>query len=315
MTGNVAALDCGTNSTRLLVADPSGRPLERLATITRLGEGVDRTKRLAPQALDRVEAALVQYRARLDHHGVHSPDDVRVIATSAARDAANRDELFARVTAATGAAPELLTGDEEARLGFAGATADLDPALGPYLVVDIGGGSTELAVGHAGGEPTAAISLDIGCVRVTERFLRSDPPEAGELSDALSVLRVHLDDVAREAPATLDAARLVGVAGSVTTMAAVELGLREYDADRIHHFVLSRPAAEDVFRTLATEPREARAANPGLEPGRVDVIVGGALILVGILRYFDFEECLVSERDILDGLVADLLRRRRPAQA
>ena len=310
-TGHVAAIDCGTNSTRLLVADARGRPLERRATITRLGEGVDGSGRLSPAAIDRVGMVLDAYRERLDHHGVSVPDDVRVIATSAARDAANRDELFARVEAAVGVSPELLSGDEEARLAFAGATDDLDRALGPYLVVDIGGGSTELAVGHAGdGGPRAAVSLDVGCVRVTERFLRSDPPDPGELSDALSVLRVHLDDVAREAPATLDAARLVGVAGSVTTMAAVELGLHVYDPDRIHHFVLTRQAAEDVFRTLATEARDDRAANPGLEPARVDVIVGGALILVGIMRYFDFDECLVSEHDILDGIVADTFRRR-----
>ena len=151
-------------------------------------------------------------------------------------------------------------------------------------------------------------SIDVGCVRLTERFLHSDPPDAGELSDALSVVRTHLDDVAREVPATMDAARMVGLAGSVTTVAAVELGLARYDRDRIHHFRLTRAAAEDVFRTLATEARDDRRANPGLEAERVDVIVGGALILVAVMRYFDFDDCLVSEADILDGIAASLLR-------
>jgi exopolyphosphatase/guanosine-5'-triphosphate,3'-diphosphate pyrophosphatase len=151
------------------------------------------------------------------------------------------------------------------------------------------------------------MSLDVGCVRLTERFLTSDPPDPGELADALTIVRQHLDDVVREMPESLDAARLVGLAGSVTTVAAIELGLQTYDRDRIHHFHLTRAAAEDVFRTLATERREDRRANPGLEPERVDVIVAGALILVAVMRHFDFDECLVSESDILDGLVASLL--------
>jgi exopolyphosphatase/guanosine-5'-triphosphate,3'-diphosphate pyrophosphatase len=167
-------------------------------------------------------------------------------------------------------------------------------------VVDIGGGSTEFAVD--GG----VVSIDVGCVRLTERFLHGDPPDAGELSDALSIVRGHLDDVVRELPATLDAARLVGLAGTVTAMAAIEQGLPVYDADKVHHFALTRAAAEDVFRTVATEPRARRRHNPGLEPDRVDVIVGGALILVAVLRHFGFDECLVSERDLLDGLVAEL---------
>lgn len=308
--GHVAAIDCGSNSTRLLVADERGRTLERRAVITRLGQGVDRTKRLAPDAIERVRSTLADYRKILDDHGIGDPGDVAVIATSAARDATNADELLAQITKTTGIEPQLLSGDREGALSFAGATRGLDRSdgNGPYLVVDIGGGSTELAVGTDA--PTGVVSLDIGCVRISERFLHSDPPEPGELSDALSVVRVHLDDVARTMPRALDAARLVGVAGTVTTMAAVELGLQAYDADRIHHFVLTRRAAEDVFRTLATETRADRAANPGLEPARVDVIVGGALVLVAVMRYFDFDECLVSESDILDGLVAELLAAR-----
>lgn len=304
---NVAAIDCGTNSTRLLVADADGNTIERRTTITRLGEGVDRTNRLAPAAIARVMATLAEYRGILDDHDVHDPACIRVIATSAARDAHNRDELFDQIAATIGAAPELLSGDAEGRLSFEGATAELDAALGPYLVVDIGGGSTELVVGTT--EPTGVVSLEVGCVRIAERFLRADPPDPGELSDALSVVKVHLDDVVRTVPKTLDAARLVALAGSATTVAAVELGL-PYDRERIHHFVLTRRAAEDVFRTLATESRADRLANPGLEPERVDVIVAGALLLVAVMRYFDFDDCLISESDILDGLVAGLLRSR-----
>ena len=301
---NVAAVDCGTNSTRLLVADAAtGRTIVRRNTITRLGQDVDRTGRLAAEAIDRVATTLTDYKRDLDEHGV-APDAVRVVATSAARDAANRDELFERVEQVVGARPQLLDGLTEGRLSFAGATQGLDPANGPYLVVDIGGGSTEFVTGTT--EPTGVVSIDVGCVRVTERFLLADPPDAGELSDALSIVRSHLDDVVRAAPQTLDAARLVGLAGTVTSMAAIELGLATYDRDRIHHFVLTRAAAEDVFRTVATESRAQRRHNPGLEPDRVDVIVGGALILVAVFRHFDFDECLVSESDILDGLVAEL---------
>ncbi len=302
MSGAVAAIDCGTNSTRILVADATGRPLVRRNTITRLGQGVDQTRRLAPEAIDRVVSTLGDYQQLLDEHGVTK---VRITATSAARDAANRDDFFDAAEAAIGWRPELLSGGEEGRLSFAGATADLDAANGPFLVVDIGGGSTEFIVGT--NEPLGLTSIDVGCVRLTERFLHGDPPEAGELSDALSVVRVYLDDVVREVPQTMDAARLVGLAGSVTTVAAVELGLATYDSDRIHHFVLTRAAAEDVFRTLATERRVDRRANPGLEEARVDVIVGGALVLVAVMRYFDFDKCLVSEADILDGLVQELV--------
>lgn len=302
----VAAIDCGTNSTRILIADSTGRPLDRRAVITRLGQGVDLTSRLRTEAVDRTVTTLRTYRGLLDAHDVGR---VRMTATSAARDAVNSDEFFDAAEAVIGHRPELLSGAEEGRLSFAGATSTLDPDLGPYLVVDIGGGSTEFAVGR---EQAAGVkSIDLGCVRVTERYLRCDPPAPGELSDALSVVRVHLDDVAREVPETLDAARLIGLAGSVTTVAAVEMGLADYDPARIHHFVLSRAAAEDVFRTLATERRDDRRANPGLEEGRVDVIVGGALVLVAVMRYFDFAECLVSEADILDGLVRTLIDQDR----
>lgn len=298
----VAAIDCGTNSTRLLVSD-GRRSIERLMRITRLGQGVDATRRLAPEAIERTVTVLREFRAVMDRVGV---DRVRMTATSAARDAENRDEFFEAASAAVGVAPELLSGQQEAALSFAGATAELDPGDGPYLVVDIGGGSTEVVVGRD--MPTGSMSLDIGCVRMTEKFLLSDPPAPEELSQAISVVHAYLDDVEREVPQVQQAVRLVGLAGTVTTMAAVEIGLPTYDRDRIHHFHLTRSAAEEVFRTLATERRDQRVLNPGLEEARADVIVGGAAILVTVMRHFGFDECLVSEADILDGLVMSQLQ-------
>jgi len=298
----VAAIDCGTNSTRLLVSD-GGRTVERLMRITRLGFGVDATGRLAPDAIERTVNVLREYRAVMDRSGVSR---VRMTATSAARDAENRDEFFDAAEAVVGVRPELLSGDDEGRLSFAGATADLDPTRGPFLVVDIGGGSTEFVVGEGGAPPWGVVSIDVGCVRLTEKFLHADPPSAEELSQAISVVYAHLEDVERELPGIKDAATFVGLAGTVTTVAAVEIGLPEYDRDRIHHFVLRRAAAEDVFRTLATERRVDRIHNPGLEQARADVIVGGTAILVAIMRRLDLNECLVSEADILDGLAASL---------
>jgi exopolyphosphatase/guanosine-5'-triphosphate,3'-diphosphate pyrophosphatase len=299
----VGAVDIGTNSVRLLVAevDGSGREarlqtLDRRMRITRLGQGVDRTRTLAPDAIERTLTVLREYRETLDEFGVTR---VRATATSAARDSSNREEFFAAVKDQAGIEPELLTGEEEAALSFLGATADLD-APAPYLVVDIGGGSTEFVLGTD--TPHELVSIDVGCVRVTEQFLHGDPPEPEELSNAVAVVRDHLADVERAIPGAADAATLVGLAGTVTTVAAVEMGLLEYDRDKIHHFRLAKTAAEDVFRTLATETAAARAHNPGLEPGRVDVIVGGALVLVTVLRVLGFDEVLVSEADILDGL-------------
>jgi len=303
----VAAIDCGTNSTRLLIAEPSdGAPgftiLDRRMRITRLGQGVNATKLLAPEAIERTAVVLREYRAAMDEYGVH---EVRITATSAARDAANREDFFSVAKEIVGVEPELLSGDEEARLSFRGATADLDPADGPFLIVDIGGGSTEFVAGTS--EPEGALSVDMGCVRITEQELHHDPPQAEELSIALSLIDAYLDDVDREVPGAANARTFVGLAGTITTVAAVEIGLAEYDRDRIHHFRLTRAAAEDVFRTLATESHDDRLANPGLEPERADVIVGGCCVLVSIFRHWGFDECLVSEADILDGLVHSLL--------
>ena len=296
----VASIDCGTNSTRLLVLR-DGATVDRRMVITRLGAGVDRTGELDAAAIERTLAVLRDYRAAMDDHGV---ERVRIAATSAARDARNRDAFFDAAEAIVGARPELLGGDEEARLSFRGATAELNADDGPFLVVDIGGGSTELAFGTS--EPEAVMSIDVGSVRLTERWIESDPPAPEELHACISVTTQYLEDVVREHPVMKDAKTLVGLAGTVSTVAAVEIGLPEYDRDRLHHFTLTRAAAEDVFRTLATERHADRIANPGLEPARADVIVGGCCALVSVLRFFAADELLVSESDILDGLARSI---------
>jgi exopolyphosphatase/guanosine-5'-triphosphate,3'-diphosphate pyrophosphatase len=300
----VAAIDIGTNSTRVLVARPvDGRLdiLDRVMTITRLGQDVGRTGRLSDEAVERTLACLRGYREIIDRHDVRA---IRVATTSASRDASNRDEFFAAVEDVVGVRPELLSGDEEGRVSFLGATSDLDPAPGPFLIVDIGGGSTEFIAGtdHVEG----VMSIDVGCVRLTEKFLEHDPPQPEELTAAISFTDAYLEDVQRELPGGGDARTLVGLAGTITTVAAVEIGLATYDRDRIHHFRLTRDAAEDVFRTLATEARADRLHNPGLEAARADVIVGGCCVLVALFRRFGFDEMIVSEADILDGLALSL---------
>jgi exopolyphosphatase/guanosine-5'-triphosphate,3'-diphosphate pyrophosphatase len=296
----VAAIDCGTNSTRLLVRDGT-RTVERLMRITRLGEKVNESKQLQPAAIERTLEVLREYRDVMERHSVTK---VRIVATSAARDARNRDEFFDAAEEIVGARPELLSGLDEGHLSFLGATAELDPALGPFLVVDIGGGSTEFAYGTT--ECEVAESVDIGCVRLTEQYIHHDPPLPEELVDALSVAEASIDGVRRVHAQIGDARTLVGLAGTVSTTAAVEIGLAEYDRERIHHFVLTRAAVEDVFRTLATEAHDERLANPGLEAERADVIVGGLCVFVHLFRTLGFDECLVSESDILDGLVMSL---------
>ncbi len=302
----VAAIDCGTNSTRLLVAgrtsDGTLQTIERLQRITRLGQDVDRLGALAPEAVDRTVTVLREFREVMDRHGVQT---VRMTATSAARDASNREDFFAAAERAVGTRPELLTGAEEGRLSFLGATSDLNPADGPFLVFDLGGGSTEFGFGTR--EPETGISIDVGCVRLTEKYLEHDPPQPEELVAAISVTEAYLADVLLAIPDALSAHSFVGMAGTVTTVAAVEMGLAEYDRDRIHHFVLTREAAEDVFRTLATERRADRIHNPGLEEARADVIVGGCCALVAIMRTFGIDELVVSESDILDGLALSQL--------
>ena len=304
--GPVAVVDCGTNTTRLLITDGTSPAVERRSEITRLGRGVDASGRLDPAAVERTLAGLRDFREALDRH---SPSAVRVIATSAVRDAANRSEFLEPASSILEVVPEVLSGREEADMSFRGAVSELDPAEGPFLVVDIGGGSTELSYGAE--HCIEALSLDIGSVRLTEKYIHHDPPRPEELAACLSVIELHLDDAVRAVEALRGDCRLVGVAGTITTVAAVELGLAAYDRDRVHHFRLSKDAAEDVFRTLATEALADRVHNPGLHPGRADVIVAGMCILVRIMRYFDFDECLVSEADLLDGLALSVLDARR----
>jgi len=292
-----AAIDCGTNSTRLLIHDGE-RALARLMRITRLGQGVDATGLLADEAIGRTIAVLREYREVIDSFDVSK---VRMTATSAARDASNRSVFFDAAKDAIGVAPELLSGQQEGTLSFRGATADLSPADGPFLVVDIGGGSTEFSFGSAACD--YARSVDIGCVRLTEKFIAHDPSRPEELLACLTYVETYVDDIVHDWPDIATARRFVGLAGTVTTTAAIEQGLPLYDRERIHHFVLTRAAVEDVFRTLATESLEDRVYNPGLERERADVIVGGCCILVSIMRTFGFDECLVSEADILDGLI------------
>ncbi len=308
--GPVAAIDCGTNSIRLLVASPDGAggltAHERLMRITRLGAGVDATGRFAPAAVDRTLDVLREYRTVMDGHGVTA---TRVTATSAARDADDCEAFMDAAEAAVGARPELLSAEEEGRLSFRGATAGLDPADGPFLVFDLGGGSTEFSMGSEACEAT--VSIDVGCVRLTEKYLAHDPPQPEELVAAISYTEAWMDDVVRGLPEALAPGRVVGLAGTVSTVAAVEIGLEVYDRDRIHHFTLSRGAIEDVFRTLATEARADRVHNPGLEAARADVIVGGCCALVAIIRTLGIDEVLVSEADILDGLALSLIPAER----
>lgn len=296
----VAAIDCGTNSTRLLITK-DGETLDRRMVITRLGKSVDATGRLDPEAIERTLAVLREFRAAMDEHGV---ERMRIAATSAARDASNGEDLFGPAAAIVGVRPELLSGAQEGELAFAGATSGLGKERGPFLVLDIGGGSTECIVGTEAVEDLR--SFDIGCVRLTEKHLVSDPPEPEELSNAIAEAIGWFDDLVREVPAATAARTVVGVAGTITTVAAVEIGMPAYDRNATHHFVLTRAAIEDVFRTLATERLADRVHNPGLERERADVIVGGLCVLVAFVRTLGIDEVLVSEADILDGLAASL---------
>lgn len=309
MTSPVAAIDCGTNSTRLLVVGGDGAPLERTMRITRLGEGVDATRQLSPAAIERTVAVLADYRSAMDRLGV---ERARLAATSAARDATNAAEFFDRAAAVTGVRPELLAGDEEGRLSFAGATARLPAGWARdqvVLVVDIGGGSTELVVGAPdgrGGGPRA-VSVDMGCVRISERYLPDDPPTPAQLDDARSAIGAELRRARATLPAVPSGGWLVGLAGTVSTLAMLEGGVTTYDRDRVHHRVLTRSAVEHWLGRLAGEPAEARRREPGMVEGRVDVIVGGVLVLAEVMDNFELDRCLVSEDDILDGLAASLL--------
>jgi exopolyphosphatase/guanosine-5'-triphosphate,3'-diphosphate pyrophosphatase len=296
----VAGIDCGTNSIRLLVADVHPETgelveLDRRMTIVRLGQGVDRTGRLAPEALERTFAACRAYAEVIRELGA---ERVRFVATSASRDAENRDEFVAGVKDILGVEPEVITGDQEAEFSFTGATGELS-GTEKYLVVDIGGGSTEFVVGNRHVE--AARSVDIGCVRLTERHVRSDPPAAAEVDAIRADVRAALA-LAEETVPIAAAGTLVGLAGSVTTVAAIALGLEEYDSERIHHSRISREQVAAVVERLLASTHEERAAIAVIHPGRVDVIAAGALVLLEIMERTGAREVVVSEHDILDGI-------------
>lgn len=299
---NVAAIDIGTNSVRLLIADETGRELERPMRITRLGQGVDVSGSLAPEAIARTTAVLAEYRTSMERYGVQR---VRATATSAARDARNSQEFFDAAERALGARPELLSGEEEARLSFRGATHGLPPDAAPFLIIDLGGGSTELVLGKS--EPEALISLQMGCVRMTERHLKSDPPLPAELDASFADVRRELE----RARGVIDPRRartVVGLAGTVTALSALQLGLTRYDASRTHHSRLTRAEVEASFSRLSTASAADRRRMLA-EPARAEVIVGGAAVLLTLMQEFSIDDLLVSEHDILDGLAASLLAR------
>ncbi len=303
MSAPVAAIDCGSNSTRLLVGEP-GRDVERLAVVTGLARSAGPDGTLARDALDRTLEVLAAHRRRCEDLGVAA---IAAVATQAVRRAPNRVELLGPAAEVLGVEVEVIDGHEEARRSFRGAVEGLGLTAGPTLVVDIGGASTEFAVGDPGDGPDATVtvaSTDMGSVTLTERFVEHDPPAPEELSAMLSVIGVHLDEVVDEAVAGVD--RVVAVAGTATTVAAVEIGLATWDRQQVHGFELSRAAAEDVFRTLATESLADRRHNPGLAAERADVIVAGAAILVGVLRRLDRDGATVADSDLLDATLAAL---------
>ncbi|MFH8760705.1 Ppx/GppA phosphatase family protein [Streptomyces atroolivaceus] len=305
----VAAIDCGTNSIRLLVADVDPATgdfseLDRRMRIVRLGQGVDRTGRLAPEALGRTFDACREYAEAVRELGA---ERVRFVATSASRDAENSDTFVRGVREILGVEPEVITGDQEAQLSFDGATKELvgsDHLEKPYLVVDIGGGSTEFVVGDD--RVRAARSVDIGCVRMTERHLVLDGAVVDPATpDRVAAIRADIDaalDLAEETVPLSSAATLVGLAGTVTTVAAMALGLEEYDSEAIHHSRVSLEQVREITGRLLASTHAERAAVPAMHPGRVDVITSGALVLLAVMERTGAREVVVSEHDILDGI-------------
>ena len=311
----VAAVDCGTNSIRLLIADigDSGvlTDVRREMRIVRLGQGVDATGAFVPEAIERTRVALHEYVELMQETGV---DAVRMVATSATRDASNRDDFFAMTrdelgVVVPGAEAEVITGDEEARLSFAGAVGELDSAAGPFIVVDLGGGSTELVLGDGEGVH-AAYSANVGCVRTTERCLHDDPPTDEQVAAAKEFAKERLAAAFAAVPVE-KAHTWVGVAGTMTTISAIANDLPEYDPDRVHLSKLSLDGVYDVCNRLVAMTREERAALGPMHPGRVDVIGGGAIITSVLAEEFarraGIDELIVSEHDILDGIAMSLV--------
>ena len=299
----VGAIDCGTNSIRLLIADISGdsfREIYRGMEIVRLGQGVDETGQFHPDAIARTLAAVDIFQAELARRGV---EKLRFCATSASRDATNRDLFLNGVHEKLGIFPEVISGDEEAALSFRGATQELHQSQSPFLVVDIGGGSTEFVFGGLTVE--SARSVNIGCVRMSERHFHSDPPSAEEINNARGDIQAAIADAAMVVPIT-NAQTLIAVAGTATTVAAAALELNEYDRYSIHLSHISAEKVHAVSQKFLSMNRDERAALGYMHPGRVDVITAGALVLSEIMRATGAEEFVASESDILDGMVWSL---------
>ncbi len=296
--GPIAVIDIGTNSTNLLVADANGTELDRRVTVTRLGRDLAATGTLADASIRATLDCLAGYRTVIDAHGASL---VRVAATEACRRASNANDFLDAAAEVLGLRPQIIDGTEEGRLAYRGATSSFGTVPGMTLVIDIGGGSTEVMLGD--GELRATLSFPIGAVTITETELHRDPPRPEELTNAIGLAADYADDLIRQHPEVLGVDRVIGVAGTIVTVAAVELGLHAFDRDALHGLVLPREAIEDVFRTLATESLDDRRHNPGLPADRADVIVGGCCILVGLLRRLQVPNLTVSTDNILDGMV------------
>ena len=292
-----AVIDVGTNSVKVLVAD-GGRDLLRALETTRLGEGLAGSGVLSPAAMERTAAAVSGFAARARELGAGT---VTVVGTAACRRAQNTAELATRIEQECGLGLTVLTGEQEASLSFTGALRRLPRIAGNTLVVDIGGGSTELTVGVD--EPHRAASIPVGAVTATESDLTTDPPRPEDLTNVIGAVQDELEELGRLHPEMLTASRVVGIAGTIVTVAAVEIGQAVFDEEALHGFVLTREAAEDVFRTLATESLEDRVRNPGLPRERADIIVAGCCILVGVMRRLQLQEITVSTGSLRDGVI------------
>ncbi len=303
MNEALAAIDIGSNSTNLLIVDQAGKTLERIVRSTRLGANLTTTGVLSAESIQRTLECLNEYEVLIKRHNVLSR---RTVATAACRVAKNTDEFFAAVKKISGAEPELISGEIEGALSFVGATSSFSDKS-PTLVIDIGGASTELMVGSE--TLDFAVSLPFGAVNVTESQLHRDPPRPEELTNAISLVSDAVDDVAHNYPQVSQVDRIVGVAGTIVTVAAVEVGQKVFDTNSLHELRLTRQAIEDVFRTLATEPLKDRVFNPGLPSDRADIIVGGCCVLVAVMRRLQISELVVSQYNLLDGLIAELRKK------
>ncbi len=302
-TSPVAAIDIGTNSTNLLIVDPQGNEIVREVNVTRLGKGVAASGRLEDSAIAATVQQLEIYASLLKQHNVET---FRVTATEACRRASNANTFLDQAEATLGKRPEIISGEAEGKLAFSGALSKLDPHDGTTIVIDIGGGSTEIMIG-TGNSLQHVSSFPVGAVVLSETELHRDPPRPEELTNAIGLVTDFMDDLVREFPQVLNATRVVGVAGTIVTIAAIELGIARFDPVALHDMTLTREAAEDVFRTLATESLIDRKSNPGLPPERADVIVGGCCALVGIMRRLRIPSVTVSVHNLLDGVVQHIL--------